>query len=280
VNRILNKRQLTPEIAWLEVEAPRIERHWKAGQFIIVRPDEDSERVPLTIVGGDRERGSIIMVVQAIGKTTRVMAAKEAGEFLADVVGPLGEAATVEKVGHVLCAGGGVGVAELLPVANAFRRAGNFVTALCGARSASHIILDEELRGAADELLWATDDGSAGFHGNVVEFMRSWRAERSAPPAVVHVIGPIPMMRAAAHLTREWEVPTYASLNPIMIDGTGMCGGCRVTVGGKVRFACVEGPEFDAHQVDFDELIRRTGAYKVQERQALDRHQCRVGLAG
>jgi ferredoxin--NADP+ reductase len=280
VNRILNRRQLTPEIAWLEVEAPRIERHWKPGQFIIVRPDQDSERVPLTIVGGYRERGSIIMVVQAIGKTTRVMAAKQAGESLADVVGPLGEAATIEKVGHVLCAGGGVGVAELLPVADAFRRAGNFVTALCGARSASHIILDEELRGASDELLWATDDGSAGFHGNVVEFMRSWRAARSAPPAVVHVIGPIPMMRAAAHLTREWEVPTYASLNPIMIDGTGMCGGCRITVGGKVRFACVEGPEFDAHQVDFDELIRRTGAYKVQERQAIERHECRVGLAG
>ncbi len=280
MNRILSRRQLTPEIAWFEVEAPRIERHWKPGQFIIVRPEENSERVPLTIVEGDRARGSIIMVVQAIGKTTRVMTDKQEGESLADVVGPLGEAATIEKVGHVLCAGGGVGVAELLPVARAFRQAGNFVTALCGARSTKHIILDEELKAAADEVQWATDDGSGGFHGNVVEFMRSWRAGRSEPPSVVHVIGPLPMMRAAANLTREWGVTTYASLNPIMIDGTGMCGGCRVTVGGKVRFACVEGPEFDAHQVDFDELMRRTSAYKAQERQVLEQHECRVGLAG
>jgi len=280
MNRILRKRQLTPEIAWFEVEAPRVAKHWKPGQFIIIRPNQDSERIPLTIVGGDTARGSIVMVVQALGKTSRVTVAKQEGEYLADLVGPLGEPASIEKVGHVLCAGGGVGVAELLPVARAFRSAGNHVTALCGARSAAHIILDEELRQAADEVMWATDDGSAGFHGNVVQFMASWRAERSALPATVHVIGPIPMMRAAANLTREWGVPTYASLNPVMIDGTGMCGGCRVTVGGKVRFACVEGPEFDAHLVDFDELALRTSAYRTQERQALEQHQCKVGLNG
>jgi NAD(P)H-flavin reductase len=278
VNRILRKRQLAPEIAWFEVEAPRIARHWKPGQFVIVRPEETSERIPLTLVGGDAARGSIVLVVQAAGKTTRVAVGKQEGEFLADVAGPLGEAAAIEKAGHVLCVGGGVGVAELLPVARAFREAGNFVTAMCGARSASLIILDEELREAADEVLWATDDGSAGFHGNVVELMRAWRAARSALPATVHVIGPIPMMRAAANLTREWGVPTFASLNPIMIDGTGMCGGCRVTVGGKVRFACVEGPEFDAHLVDFDELVRRTGAYRAQERTALEQHACKAGL--
>ncbi|MBP1777475.1 MAG: sulfide dehydrogenase (flavoprotein) subunit SudB [candidate division NC10 bacterium] len=278
MNRILRKRQLTPEIAWFEVEAPRVAKHWKPGQFIIIRPNQDSERIPLTIVGGDVTRGSIIMVVQALGKTSRVTVAKQEGEYLADLVGPLGEPASIEKVDHVLCAGGGVGVAELLPVAGAFRSAGNHVTALCGARSAAHIILDEELRQAADEVMWATDDGSTGFHGNVVQFMASWRAERSASPATVHVIGPIPMMRAAANLTREWGVPTYASLNPVMIDGTGMCGGCRVTVGGKVRFACVEGPEFDAHQVDFDELALRTSAYRAQERQALEQHQCKIGL--
>jgi ferredoxin--NADP+ reductase len=278
VNRIVAKRQLTPEIAWFEVEAPRIARRWKPGQFIIIRPNKDSERIPLTIVDGDARRGTIVMVVQAIGKTTRITVAKEKGETLSDVVGPLGEAATVENAGHVVCAGGGVGVAELLPVAREFRQAGNFVTALCGARSASHIILDKELQNAADEVVWATDDGSTGFHGNVVELMRSWRSKQASAPAIVHVIGPIPMMRAAANLTREWTVPTFASLNPIMIDGTGMCGGCRITVGGKVRFACVEGPEFDAHEVDFDELIRRTSAYREQERQVLSQHNCRIGL--
>ena len=278
MNRILKKRELTSEIAWLEVEAPRIAKHWKPGQFIIIRPEKDSERIPLTLVAGDTARGSIVMVIQALGKTSRVAVGKREGEFLADVVGPLGEASAVEKVGQVLCVGGGVGVAEVLPVARAFKEAGNFVTALCGARSAAHIILDEELKQAADEVLWATDDGSAGFHGNVVQFMAAWRATRPAPPNLVHVIGPIPMMRAAAKVTREWGVRTYASLNPVMIDGTGMCGGCRVTVGGKVRFACVEGPEFDAHEVDFDELALRTSAYRPQERQALAEHQCRIGL--
>jgi NAD(P)H-flavin reductase len=280
VNRILKKRELTPEIAWFEVEAPRIARHWKPGQFIIIRPDQDSERIPLTLVDGDTARGSIVIVVQAVGKTSRVTVSKNEGEFLADVVGPLGEAAKIEEVGHVLCAGGGVGVAELLPVARAFREAGNFVTAMCGARSASHIILDEELKAAADEVFWATDDGSTGFHGNVVQYMAAWQKDRPSLPSTVHVIGPIPMMRAAANLTREWGVPTFASLNPIMIDGTGMCGGCRVTVGGKIRFACVEGPEFDAHQVDFDELALRTTAYRKQERQALEQHACKIGLRG
>ena len=278
MNRILRKRMLTPETALFDVEAPRIARRWKAGQFIIIRPTPQSERIPLTIVGGDREQGSITMVVQAIGKTTKVTVGLETGDSLADLVGPLGEPASVEKLGHVVCAGGGVGVAELLPVARAFREAGNFVTAICGARSTAHMILDEELRSAADELLWATDDGSGGFHGNVVQLMQSWVASQAAKPDVVHVIGPIPMMRAAAELTRQWGEKTYASLNPVMIDGTGMCGGCRVTVGGKVRFACVEGPEFDAHQVDFDELTRRNRAYLEFERQARELHDCRIGL--
>lgn len=278
MTKILKKRQLTPEIAWFEVEAPRIARRWKAGQFIIIRPDGDSERIPLTIVDGDAARGTIVLVVQAIGKTTKITIDKQEGETFADLVGPLGEAAAIEKVGRVVCVGGGVGVAELLPVARSFREAGNHVTALCGARSVSHIILDEELKSAADEVVWATDDGTAGFHGNVVELMRSWRSGQPSAPDVVHVIGPIPMMRAAANLTREWSVPTFASLNPIMIDGTGMCGGCRVTVGGKVRFACVEGPEFDAHQVDFDELARRTGAYRKKERNVLEAHTCKIGL--
>jgi glutamate synthase (NADPH/NADH) small chain len=277
-NRILAKRLLTPEIAWLQVEAPEIAKRWKPGQFVIIRPTEASERIPLTIVDGDEATGNITLVVQAVGKTSRATVLLEAGDRLADLLGPLGQQASIEKVGNVLCAAGGVGVAELLPVARAFRAAGNHVTALCGARSAAQIILDAELRSAADEVEWATDDGSAGLHGTVVDLMRAWRASNDSALGVAHVIGPIPMMRAAAAVTREWGVLTYASLNPIMVDGTGMCGGCRVTVGGKVRFACVDGPEFDAHQVDFDELTRRTRAYLEEERVSRERHECSIGL--
>jgi ferredoxin--NADP+ reductase len=277
-NLILAKRLLTPEIAWLQVEAPEIARRWKPGQFIITRPTQTSERIPLTIVDGDAAQGSITLVVQALGKTSRTTVRLEAGDRLADLLGPLGEPASIEDVGNVLCLAGGVGVAELLPVARAFRKAGNHVTALCGARSSSLIILDEELRAAADEVYWATDDGTAGVRGTVVDLMRVWRQSHDDEIGAAHVIGPIPMMRAAAEVTREWGVHTYASLNPIMVDGTGMCGGCRVTVGGKVRFACVDGPEFDAHEVDFDELTRRTRAYLAEERVAREQHECSVGL--
>jgi len=276
--RVMSKSLLTLEVARLEIRAPEIARHWKPGQFIILRPTPSSERIPLTLVDGDPDRGSIQLVVQALGKTSRQTIALEAGELVSDLLGPLGMPATIEKVGLVLCVAGGVGTAELLPVARAFRQAGNRVIALCGARSTAHIILDQELRAAADEVYWATDDGSGAFHGNVVDLMRAWKQEHGLTPGAAHVIGPIPMMRAAAALTREWGVPTFASLNPIMVDGTGMCGGCRVTVGGKVRFACVDGPEFDAHQVDFDELTRRNRAYLAQEKLVLEQHLCRVGL--
>jgi ferredoxin--NADP+ reductase len=276
--RVVSKSPLTPEIARLEVLAPQIARRWKPGQFIILRPTPSSERIPLTLVDGDPERGVIQLVVQALGKTSRQTLSLEAGDLIPDLLGPLGMPATIENVGLVLCVAGGVGTAELLPVARAFRRAGNRVIALCGARSRAHIILDEELRAAADEVSWATDDGSGAFHGTVVDLMRAWKQEHGLTPGAAHVIGPIPMMRAAAALTREWGVPTFASLNPIMVDGTGMCGGCRVTVGGKVRFACVDGPEFDAHQVDFDELTRRNRAYLSQEKLVLEQHLCHVGL--
>ncbi|MBI3695676.1 MAG: sulfide/dihydroorotate dehydrogenase-like FAD/NAD-binding protein [Acidobacteria bacterium] len=277
MNRIFHKVMLAPEVAWLEVEAPRIARRWKPGQFVIIRPTDDSERIPLTIVDGDAARGTILLVVQGVGRTSRLTISREPGEAFTDLVGPLGEPATIGVFGRVVCVGGGVGVAELLPVAAALRRVGNHVTAVCGARSRSQIILDAELHAAADEVCWSTDDGSAGFHGTVVDLLRSREAEfRRA--GMIHVIGPIPMMRAAAELTRAWGVRTFASLNPIMVDGTGMCGGCRVTVGGKVRFACVEGPEFDAHQVDFEELARRNSAYREQERLAMQNHECRIGL--
>ncbi len=277
-NLILSKKLITPELAWFEVQATGISRHWQAGQFVILRPKSNSERIPLTLVDGDPEKGTITLVVQGIGKTSRVLVAMEPGEVLADLLGPLGQPAAIEHVGHVVCIAGGVGVAELLPVARAFRQAGNRVTALCGARSTAQIILDRELRATVDEVRWATDDGSVGMKGTVVDLMRAWKAAQTSPVGAAHVIGPIPMMRFSSALTREWGVPTMASLNPIMVDGTGMCGGCRVTVGDKVKFACVDGPEFDAHQVDFDELTRRTRAYLDQERQTREAHACQIGL--
>lgn len=275
MNRILSRRELAPDVVMLEVEAPRIQRRWRAGQFVIIRPLAESERIPLTLVASSAERESITLVVQAIGRTTKETASLGPGDFLVDLVGPLGEPATVPEGKRVVCLGGGVGVAELLPVAAAFKSAGNHVTALCGARSDAYRILHDELSAASGELIWATDDGSFGFHGNVVQLLLS----RAAPGdfAEGHVIGPIPMMKAAAEATRDWGMKLHASLNPVMIDGTGMCGGCRVTVGNTVKFACVDGPEFDAHQVDFDELARRNRAYRPMERIALD-HHCRIGL--
>src|SRR5439155_5570059 len=195
-HRILSKRLITPQIAWLEVEAPVVARHWKPGQYVIVRPTAESERMPLTLVDGNAERGSVSLVVQPVGKTSQATVRLELGDSIANLVGPLGRPATIERVGRVLCVAGGVGVAELLPVARAFRQAGNYVTALCGARSASRIRLDEELRAVADEVLWSTDDGSAGLHGTVVDLMRCWRLQQAEPLGMAHVIGPIPMMPA------------------------------------------------------------------------------------
>jgi ferredoxin--NADP+ reductase len=276
VNKVLAKRTLAPEIVLLEVEAPRVQRKWKAGQFIIIRPLDTSERIPLTIVDSSVERQSITMVIQAIGKTTREAVGLEVGGFMQDLVGPLGEPATVTTGKKVVCMAGGVGVAELLPVAKAFHDAGNHVTALCGARSDHYRILDAELQSAVDVLKWATDDGSFGFDGNVVQLLRSLAGPGTFEEG--HVIGPIPMMKAAADATRDWGLKLHASLNPVMIDGTGMCGGCRVTEGGNVKFACVDGPEFDAHLVDFEELTRRNRAYREMEQESLRRHECRIGL--
>jgi ferredoxin--NADP+ reductase len=276
MNRILSKKQLGPEVFQLEIEAPRIQKRWKAGQFVIIRPNSDSERIPLTLVQSDAGRQSITIVIQAIGNTTKEAVEKEPGEFMADVVGPLGEPASMSEGQRVVCMAGGVGVAEVLPVASAFRAAGNHVTALCGARSDALRILDAELQTSVDVLKWATDDGTFGFHGNVLQLLQS--IAKPGDFDIGHVIGPIPMMKAVANATRDWGMKLYASLNPVMIDGTGMCGGCRVTVGGKIKFACVDGPEFDAHEVDFDELARRNRAYRDMEQKVLADHVCRVGL--
>ena len=276
--QIVARAELGPDTYSLEVEALDIARHWRPGQFVVLRPTRESERIPLTLVDGDPANGTIRLIFQAIGKTTHTLATLRPGDALADLLGPLGTAATAEYFGTVWCVGGGVGVAELLPVARQLREHGNHVVALVGARTASRMILDEELRKAANEVQWATDDGSEGFHGTVVDLMRHWRAQSHLGPKFVHVIGPIPLMRFAAQLTHEWGVKTVASLNPIMVDGTGMCGGCRVSVGGNPVFACVDGPEFDAHEVDFDLLTQRNRAYMTEEKLVLDRHECRVGL--
>jgi ferredoxin--NADP+ reductase len=276
MNRVLTKRVLAPGIVLLEVEAPRIAAHCKPGQFVILRPAVHSERVPLTVIDADINRGVITLVVQAVGKTTEEIVSLTEGGLIPDVLGPLGEPARIEKVGHVVGVGGGIGVAALLPVIRAMQAAGNKVTALCGARSQPYVILRAEIESSASEVVWATDDGSFGFHGNVVQSMQAWFRVQGSPPDLVHLVGPVPMMQAAAEITRGWQVPTIASLNPIMIDGIGMCGGCRVAVGGATRFACVEGPAFDAHQVDFEDLARRNRAYSQQERQAVLRQECKV----
>jgi ferredoxin--NADP+ reductase len=278
VNLVLDKRQLGPEVFQLEVQAPRIQKRWKAGQFIILRPLTTSERIPLTLVSSNAERQSVTLVIQAIGNTTKEAVALEPGESVADIVGPLGEAASMCEGKRVVCMAGGVGVAEVLPVAKAFREHGNHVTALCGARSDALRILDAELRQGVDVLEWATDDGTFGFHGNVLQLLQS--IAKPGDFDIGHVIGPIPMMKAVANSTREWGMKLYASLNPIMIDGTGMCGGCRITVGKEVKFACVDGPEFDAYLVDFDELARRNRAYRELEQRAMAEHACRIGLGG
>jgi ferredoxin--NADP+ reductase len=278
VNLVLDKRQLGPEVFQLEVQAPRIQKRWKAGQFIILRPLTTSERIPLTLVSSNAERQSVTLVIQAIGNTTKEAVALEPGESVADIAGPLGEPASMCEGKRVVCMAGGVGVAEVLPVAKAFREHGNHVTALCGARSDALRILDAELRQGVDVLEWATDDGTYGFHGNVLQLLQS--IAKPGDFDIGHVIGPIPMMKAVANSTREWGMKLYASLNPIMIDGTGMCGGCRITVGEEVKFACVDGPEFDAYLVDFDELARRNRAYREMEQRAMAEHACRIGLGG
>ena len=277
MNRLLAKRNLAPGVILLQIEAPRIAAHSKAGQFVVLRPTARSERIPLTIVEADPNRGVITLVVQVVGETTQEIAVLREGNFISDVLGPLGRPTQTAEIGRVLCVGGGIGVAALLPLIRAMQAAGNEVTALCGARSKPHMILSREIASSASEAIWATDDGSAGFHGNVAELMQTWIRSQDSPPALVHLVGPVAMMRAAAEVTRGWRVPTIASLNPIMIDGIGMCGGCRVLVGGATRFACVEGPEFDAHQVDFEDLARRNRAYSEQERQAILNQDCKIG---
>jgi len=271
-NRILEKTAIADSICRFIIEAPKIARKRKAGNFVVVRANEYAERIPLTIVDSDVGRGSITLIVQGVGKSTRLLNSLHPGDELADVIGPLGHPTPIDSFGSVACVGGGVGTAEVLPIARAAKAAGNEVVSIIGARTKGLLILEDEMREASDELYVVTDDGSYERQGLVVDPLGELIFEGRTFD-VVYAIGPMPMMRAVAELTEPYNIKTLVSLNPIMIDGTGMCGGCRVVVDGKTRFACVDGPEFDAHQVDFDTLIRRNRAYAAEEKIALERYE-------
>lgn len=257
-----------PDIVRLVVEAPRVAAHARAGQFVIVRATDHGERIPLTICETDPVNGTITLVVQAVGATTLQINSKTVGDHLEDILGPLGAPTETDRFGKCVVVAGGVGTAIVLPVAQALSDAGNSVVAIVGARDADHLILLDEMRTATDEVVITTDDGSQGLHGFVTDALGTLVVDGNVD--YVFTAGPIPMMRAVAEATREKKIPTVASLNPLMVDGTGMCGGCRVTVDGESKFACVDGPEFDAHQVDFAALSMRNTAY-------LDFESCRLG---
>jgi len=267
---VLENTILADQVRRYRVHAPEIARRRKAGQFVIVRIDENGERIPLTIADADPQEGSITLVVQEVGKTTMRMTLLEPGERLRDVVGPLGAPTHVDKLGTVVMVGGGIGIAPAHPIAQAMRAAGNRVVSILGARTQDLLIMEPEMRAASDEVLICTDDGSYGRHGLVTDVLRDLIEEQGKPDLVV-AIGPVIMMKFVSKLTREYGIRTVVSLNPIMVDGTGMCGGCRVSVGGKTRFACVDGPEFDGHQVDFEELTKRQAFYREQESES---HSC------
>ncbi len=274
MNKIVEKEYFSEKVVKIVVEAPEIAKSRKAGNFVILRVGEKGERFPLTIAGADPEKGTITLVVQTVGVSSSKLAALHPGDFITDLVGPLGQATHVEKKGTILAAGGGVGIAPMLPIVEAFKKAGNRVISVIAARSRDLIILEEQIREWSDDVIVMTDDGSYGRQGLVTVGMEEVILREKIDECIV--IGPAIMMKFAALLTKKYNIPTLASLNTIMVDGTGMCGACRVTVGGKTRFTCVDGPEFDAHQIDFDEMLMRMGAYRNEEKQAFDHyvHQC------
>ena len=278
--KILEKQLLAPDVVGMTVQAPRVARVRKPGQFIILRIAQGGERMPLTIADADPSAGTIRLIVQAVGKTTRQLAALESGQTIQDVLGPLGEPTHLENFGHAVCVGGGVGTAVVYPIAEALAGIGNKVTAIIGGRTKDYVFLEQELSRFAQQVIPTTDDGSYGRKGFVTTALKELLDSSPEPPVkAVYAVGPVPMMKAVSELTRPYGIYTVVSLNPIMVDGTGMCGGCRVTIGGQTRFACVDGPEFDGHLVDFDELADRLGTYRKVEAQALQRHenhQCKL----
>ena len=272
MHKIISAKFLAPNIKRFEISAPKIAEKRKAGQFVIIRIDEVGERIPLTIADSDKEKGTITIIVQGIGKTTKELNSLEAGDFIADVVGPLGKPSHIENFGTAVSIGGGVGTAIAFPTAVALKNAGNHTISIIGGRTKEFVILEKEMREICDEVFITTDDGSYGKHGFVTDQLKELINHRKID--FVLAIGPIPMMKAVAEVTREKKIPTVVSLNPIMVDGTGMCGGCRATVDGKTVFVCVDGPEFDAHKVDFETLGRRNRSYLMQESDALKNYTC------
>lgn len=259
MNKIVAKENLSEKVVRFEVEAPLIAKSRRAGHFVMVRVGKKGERVPYTIAAADTAKGTITLVVQRVGKSSEKLCRLEVGEFITDMVGPLGKATHVENFGTVVCAGGGVGVAPMLPIMEAMKKAGNRVVSVIAARSKELVILEEQVREYSDEVVIMTDDGSYGEKGLITAGVEKVIQREKVDLCVT--IGPAIMMKFVSGLTRRYDVPTVASLNTIMVDGTGMCGACRVTVGGETRFVCIDGPEFDAHQVDFDEMLMRLNAY-------------------
>ena len=271
--KILSAEELSAGVKSFIVEAPMVARKCQAGQFIILRIDEVGERIPLTIADYDRKKGTIQLIFQEVGDTTRQLGTLKAGEALLDVAGPLGKATEIENYGTVVCIGGGIGVAPVYPIARAYKKAGNRVVSIIGARNADLLIMEKEMRSVSDVLHITTDDGSAGRKGLVVDPLKDMIAAGEKIDRVM-AIGPMVMMRGVAEVTRPYGIKTFVSLNPIMVDGTGMCGGCRCSVGGETKFACVDGPEFDGHAVDFNGLMSRARMYQTQERQCKGDGSC------
>lgn len=266
---IVKKVNLSHDVHWLEVDAPYIARKARPGQFVILRVGGMGERIPLTIADNDPDAGTITLVFQEVGKSTMIMGGLKQGDKLDDVVGPLGLPSHIEKLGLVVCVGGGIGIAPIHPVARGYKEAGNNVISILGARSKELLIMEDEMVKASTEVKVCTDDGSYGQKGFVTNVLEDLIKEGS-PIALVVAIGPVPMMQAVSKLTKPYGIKTVVSLNPIMVDGTGMCGACRVTVGGEVKFACVDGPDFDGHEVDFGELRLRQRMYLSEERDAIE----------
>lgn len=272
---IIEKKKIAPDIFHFKVSTPRIAKKFLAGQFVVLRPFENSERIPLTIMHADREKGTISLIVKAIGLSTKQMAKLNEGDAFADVLGPLGHPSEIEKFGTVMIVGGGVGTAVSFAVAESLRKAGNKIVSIIGASNKDFMILEEEFAAISDELFVMTDDGSYGIKGFVTKQLEKLYEQGREFDRVI-AAGPLPMMRAVVDITRRYETPTIVSLNPIMVDGIGMCGGCRAVVDGKIVFVCVDGPEFDGHKVDFDSLMRRNNAYRNIEEQK--EHDCRLDV--
>jgi NAD(P)H-flavin reductase len=265
--RILSKEKLAPDIKRYVVSAPLIAKKAQTGQFVILRVDETGERFPLTLVDWDPEEGTIILIFQEVGVSTKKLGKLRVGDYIEDMVGPLGNPTEIEKYGEVVVIGGGVGTALIYPWIRALKEAGNRVVTILGGRTANLLLLEDDLRALSDELHITTNDGSKGVKGFTTHVLSSF-LEKGRKVDLALAAGPVPMMRAVAEVTRPYRLKTVVSLNPIMVDGTGMCGGCRVTVGGETKFACVDGPEFDAHKVDFRELMNRLGTYLAEETRA------------